>query len=56
MTNFVPENQVFQLEKSSKKKIENPFQTFWMAGFECTDQLNVHEGGVAVESNREDSL
>ncbi len=22
--------------------IENPFKSFWMAGYECTDQLNVH--------------
>lgn len=22
--------------------IENPFQSFWMAGFECSDQLNTH--------------
>ena len=25
-----------------RKIIENPFRSFWMAGFECTDQLNVH--------------
>lgn len=24
------------------KCIENPFWSFWMAGFECSDQLNVH--------------
>ncbi|MCF0059657.1 amine oxidase [Dyadobacter sp. CY356] len=24
----------------SDQKIENPFESFWMAGFECTDQLN----------------
>ncbi|WP_159467253.1 amine oxidase [Dyadobacter sp. 3J3] len=24
----------------SDQKIENPFKSFWMAGFECTDQLN----------------
>ena len=24
----------------SDQKINNPFESFWMAGFECTDQLN----------------
>ena len=23
-----------------QKKLQNPFQSFWMAGYECTDQLN----------------
>lgn len=33
---------LFQLDKPFIKKIENPFSSFWMGGFECTDQLNVH--------------
>ncbi|WP_373331423.1 amine oxidase [Salmonirosea aquatica] len=27
-------------------KINNPFRSFWMGGYECTDQLNVHGNRV----------
>ena len=29
-----------QIQTTAVAPFENPFQTFWMAGFECSDQLN----------------
>ncbi|WP_310589289.1 amine oxidase [Dyadobacter sp. CY327] len=36
-TAMLTENNILT---ESKRTFENPFKTFWMAGFECTDQLN----------------
>ena len=39
-------NEVSQINMDSlvtdTRIIENPFDSFWMAGYECSDQLNVH--------------
>ena len=33
---------MYQILEMNDQIIENPFKSFWMAGFECSDQLNFH--------------
>ncbi|MEP6513803.1 MAG: hypothetical protein ABJA79_08030, partial [Parafilimonas sp.] len=36
-----PMNNNSTYKQNNQHSFENPFSSFWMAGFECTDKLNV---------------